>query len=133
MQEKINAKINHQKEKKQKYKGIEKELKDTGLSQISLNDKDTRSIILHRNVVNVGYCVQAGCDGKHNLFINNDTGTVNDTHVLSPMALDAKKLLGLKTMNVITDKGYTTGKHIDICSKNGITTLEDLCSFFDRI
>ena len=25
-------------------------------------------------------------------------------------------------MNTITDKGYTTGKQIDICSKNGITT-----------
>ncbi|MBL1279271.1 MAG: IS1182 family transposase [Fluviicola sp.] len=120
--EKINTKIEYQNTKKQKYQSIEKELKDTGQSQVSLNDPDARSVILHRNVVNVGYCVQAGCDGKHNLFINNDTGTVNDTHALSPMALDAKKLLGLETMNVITDKGYTTGKHIDICSKNGITT-----------
>jgi len=79
-------------------------------------------VVLHRNIINVGYCVQAGCDGKHKLFINNDTGTVNDTHSLSPMALDAKKLLKKEKMDVITDKGYTTGKHIDICSKNGITT-----------
>ncbi len=27
--------------------------------------------ILPRNVVNVGHCVQAGCDGKHKLFVNN--------------------------------------------------------------
>ena len=84
---------------------------------------DSRSVILHRNIINVGYCVQAGCDSKHNLFINNDTGTVNDTHALSPMALDAKKLLGLNHMNVLSDKGYTTGKHIDICTKNNITTF----------
>ena len=25
-------------------------------------------------------------------------------------------------MDVIADKGYTTGKHIDICDKNNITT-----------
>ncbi len=80
------------------------------------------AVVLHRNVVNVGYNTQAGCDGKHKLFINNDTGTVNDTHALSPMALDAKELLGVNAMDCITDKGYTTGKHIDICTKNNITT-----------
>lgn len=78
--------------------------------------------MLHRNVVNVGYNIQAGCDGKHKLFINNDTGTVNDTNALSPMALDAKQLLQVDTMDCITDKGYTTGKHIDICTQNNITT-----------
>lgn len=121
--EEILKKIAYQNSKKENYEHIEQQLKDTGVSQISLNDPDARSVILHRNVVNVGYCVQAGCDGKHNLFINNDTGTVNDTHALSPMALDAKSLLGLEAMNVITDKGYTTGKHIDICTKNNITTF----------
>lgn len=121
-QKQINAKIDYQKEKKQNYQGIEQKLKESGESQISLTDPDAKSVILHRNVVNVGYCVQAGCDSKHNLFINNNTGTVNDTHALSPMALDAKELLKVDQIDVITDKGYTTGKHIDICTKNGITT-----------
>jgi len=67
--------------------------------------------------------VQAGCDAKYKLFINNDTGTVNDTNALSPMALDAKKLLQLDTMNVITDKGFTTAQHIQICTNNNITTF----------
>ncbi len=118
----VVQKIEYQQTKKENYKHLEKQLQDSGQSQISLTDPDARSVVLHRNIINVGYCVQAGCDGKHNLFINNDTGTVNDTHALSPMALDAKKLLGVETMNVLTDKGYTTAKHIDICSKNGITT-----------
>jgi len=122
LKKKIEQKIDYQQTKKENYKHLEKQLNDSGQSQISLTDPDARSVVLHRNIINVGYCVQAGCDGKHNLFINNDTGTVNDTHALSPMALDAKKLLGVETMNVLTDKGYTTGKHIDICTKNGITT-----------
>jgi len=75
----------------------------------------------YRNIINVGYNVQAGCDAKHKLFVNNDTGTVNDTHALSPMALDAKELLGLESMRTLTDKGYTTAKHLEICTKNGIT------------
>jgi hypothetical protein len=81
-------------------------------------------------VVNVGYNIQAGCDSKHKLFVNNDTGTVNDTNALSQMALDAKELLGIETMNTLTDKGYTTGKQIDICSKNGITTYSSPQSTF---
>ncbi len=119
----LKQKIDYQNKKKANYKRIEKQLKESGESQISLTDPDSKSVILHKNIVNVGYNIQAGCDSKHKLFINNDTGTVNDTHALSPMALDAKELLGVDTMNVLTDKGYTTGKHIDICTKNDITTF----------
>lgn len=120
--QKIEKKIEYQKTKKENYKALEKELKDSGETQISLTDPDARSVILHRNIVNVGYCVQAGTDSKYKLFINNSTGTVNDTNSLSPMALDAKKLLKLKSFDVITDKGYTTGKQIHICTENNITT-----------
>jgi len=120
--EEIEDKIQWQQEKKKEYQSIEKELKESGETQISKTDPDAKSVILHRNVVNVGYNVQAGCDSKYKLFINNDTGAVNDTHALADMALDAKALLGVEKMNSLTDKGYTTGVHIDTCSKNNITT-----------
>jgi len=116
----IESKIEYQNSKKERYQQIEKDLHDSGESQISLTDTDARAVVLHRNIVNVGYNVQAGCDAKHKLFINNDTGTVNDTHALSPMALDAKALLGVEHMDCLTDKGYTTGKHLHICEQNGI-------------
>ena len=120
--EKIQDKIAYQKSKKEGYRNIGQELRASGELQISLTDPDARSVVLHRNIVNVGYNVQAGCDAKHKLFVNNDTGTVNDTHALSPMALDAKQLLGVEKMRILTDKGYTTGKHLDMCAKNGIIT-----------
>ena len=121
LKKKIEQKIAYQQSKKEKYKHIEKQLNNSGQSQISLTDPDARSVVLHRNIVNVGYCVQAGCDDKHKLFVNNDTGTVNDTNALSYMAMDAKELLGVETMNTLTDKGYTTAKQLDKCTKNGIT------------
>ncbi|WP_196889889.1 IS1182 family transposase [Aureivirga sp. CE67] len=123
IKEEISSKIEIQKKRKEKYQAIEKQLIKSGESQISLIDSDARSVVLHRNIVNVGYCVQAGCDAEYKLFVNNSTGTVNDTHALSPMALDAKKLLEVKKMNVIADKGYTTGKHIAICDENQIQTF----------
>jgi len=121
LKKKIEQKIAYQQSKKERYKLIEKQLNNSGQSQISLTDPDARSVVLHRNIVNVGYCVQAGCDEKHKLFVNNDTGTVNDTNALSSMAIDAKELLGVEAMNTLTDKGYTTAKHLDKCTKNGIT------------
>jgi hypothetical protein len=89
-QQEIEDKITYQNIKKERYQSIEKQLQQSGQSQISLTDPDAKSVVLNRNIINVGYCIQAGCDSKHNLFVNNDTGTVNDTHALSPMALDAK-------------------------------------------
>lgn len=117
----IEQKITYQQSKKERYQQIEKQLNNSDQSQISLTDPDARSVVLHRNIVNVGYCIQAGCDNKYKLFVNNDTGSVNDTNALSPMAIDAKELLGVETMNTLTDKGYTTAKHLDKCVKNGIT------------
>ena len=118
----VEQKIETQKKRRKQYKKIEKELQQSGETQLSTNDPDARSVVLHRNVVNVGYNIQAGCDGKHKLFVNNDTGRVNDTHALADMALDAKELLQVEKMDTLTDKGYTTGLHIDTCTKNGITT-----------
>ena len=37
------------------------------------------------------------------------------------MALDAKRLLGVESMDTLTDKGHTTAKHLEICTDNGIT------------
>ena len=119
--ETIEDKIAYQQSKKEKYEHIEKQLQESGEAQISLTDPDAKAVVLHRNIVNVGYNIQAGCDARHKLFTNNDTGTVNDTHALSPMALDAKALLGVENMRTLTDKGYTTAKHLDICTHNGIT------------
>jgi len=117
----VAQKIKYQKTKKETYRHIEKQLNESGQSQISLTDPDARSVVLHRNIINVGYCVQAGCDQKHKLFVNNDTGTVNDTNALSSMAIDAKELLDVETMNTLTDKGYTTAKQLEKCTKNNIT------------
>ena len=88
----LEQKIAIQQKRRKEYKTIEKELIDSGETQISKTDPDAKSVILHRNVVNVGYNIQAGCDAKHKFFVNNGTGRVNDTHALAEMALDAKAL-----------------------------------------
>ena len=119
----INDKIKHQEAKKKNYKAIEQELKDTGQKQISKVDPDAKAVVLHRNIVNVGYNIQAGCDAKHKLFVNAQTGAVNDTHALADMAIEAIELLGVEKMNTLSDKGYTTGEELQKCKENNITTF----------
>jgi len=119
----IQQKIEERKEKQSKYLQVEKDLKSSGEDQISLTDPDSRSVILHRNIVNVGYNIQASSDSKHKLLVEYDTGDVNDTHALAPMALQTKEILGVENMNALADKGYHTGEQLQQCLENNITTF----------
>lgn len=112
-----------QEAKKDNYLAIEQEIKNSGEKQISKVDPDAKAVVLHRNIVNVGYNIQAGCDAKHKLFVNAQTGSVNDTHALADMAIEAKELLQKNHLNTLSDKGYTTGAELQRCKDNNITTF----------
>lgn len=118
----LEAKINERKEKQESYKKISSELKESGEEQISLTDKDSRAVILLRNIVNVGYNIQSSSDAKHKLLVWYDTGSVNDTRALASMAIQTKELLQREHLTVLADKGYHTGEQIDKCGLNNITT-----------
>jgi hypothetical protein len=105
-------KIQQQKQKRENYKAVKNALKESGEEQISLTDPDAKAVILHRNIVNVGYNIQASVDAKNKLLVEFDTGDVNDTHALSTMALASKDLLKVDHLNTLADKGYHTLKQI---------------------
>ncbi|GLR18245.1 transposase [Portibacter lacus] len=75
----IENKIAERKVKKAHYEQIERELEQSGEAQISLVDPDAKAVILHRNIVNVGYNVQMVSDEKNKMIIHADAGSVNDT------------------------------------------------------
>ena len=118
----LQKKIDHQEMKKQDYNLLEKRLKDSGQSQISLTDPDAKSVVMHRNIINVGYNIQAVSDQKNKLLVYADTGSVNDTHALAPIAKNSKKLLEKNSITAIADKGYNTGEQLQACRDNDITT-----------
>ena len=118
----LEQKIAERREKQVHYQQIKTQLKQSGKEQISLSDPDARAVILHRNIVNVGYNIQAASDAKHKLLVEFDTGDVNDTHALSGMAIASKQLLDVEKLNVLADKGYHTGEEIQNCEAENITT-----------
>ena len=119
---KLEEKVAYQESKKERYEELEKQIETSGQEQISTTDPDSRGVILHRNIVNVGYNVQAVSDAKHKLLIHADTGNVNDTHDLASMAIKAKEILGVETVKVLADKGYHTGAQLKECEQNNIET-----------
>src|SRR4030043_1166539 len=119
----LKAKLEERKEKQAKYERIQKELESSDQEQISTTNPDSRSVVLLRNIINVGYNVQASSDSKHKLLVEYDTGDVNDTHALAPMALKTKEILGVENMNALADKGYHTGEQLKQCAENNITTF----------
>lgn len=118
----LEKKLTERKGKQDFYKKVQKDLMAGDEEQISLTDPDSKAIVLHRNIVNVGYNIQASSDSKHKLLAGYDTGDVNDTHALAKMAKAAKELLKTGHLNVVADKGYHTGEQLRQCGENGITT-----------
>jgi transposase len=119
----LEAKLEERKDKQAKYTNIQKELKSSNQEQISVTDPDSRAVVLLRNIINVGYNIQTSSDSKHKLLVEYDTGDVNDTHALAPMAMQTKERLGIESMNVLADKGYHTGAQLQQCVENNITTF----------
>ena len=117
----IEKKIEQKNQQKKKYQNIKQQLSEQNQEQISLTDPDARAVVLHRNIVNVGYNIQASVDAKHKLLVECDTGEVNDTRALAPVAIATKELLKVESMNTLADKGYHTGEQLKQCDEHNIT------------
>ncbi len=120
-------KLENNKQKKENYQSICKQLKEITDAQISTTDPDSRAVVFQRNSVKVGYNIQAASDSKNKLLIAADTGDVNDTKALAVMVEKAQQNIGgLEDgveMNVLADKGYHSGREIKACEELGVTTL----------
>lgn len=122
-----NTKLHHNKQKKENYQNISRQLKDSGDGQISTTDPDSRAVVFQRNSVKVGYNIQAGSDSKHKLLVAADTGDVNDTKALAVMVAKIQENLGELDegveMNVLADKGYHSGRELKACEELGVNTF----------
>lgn len=119
----IVKKIARQKSNRKKYKRIEKQLKESGLDQISTTDPDARSMILHGSVIEIAYNTQTVADDKHNLIVDYQVTNNNDRKALFPMSQKAKAALDVDELTVLADKGYHNGEQITACEKEQITTF----------
>ncbi|GAA4072708.1 IS1182 family transposase [Flavobacterium cheonanense] len=119
----IQQKIERLQQNKIKYELLEEQLIQSGEPQVSTTDSDARALLVQGQVVEVSYNIQAAVDSKHNLVVATHTINRNDKNALSAIALETKENLELETFTVLVDKGYHTGREIDTCKQNDITTI----------
>lgn len=118
----LESKIKSQQTRRKKYEQLDKELKSSNDTQISLIDKDARALMLTRHISVVGYAIQAASDSKYKLFVHSHIGASTDPRELSTAALEVQQLLNLKSFNTLSDAGYTTGDQLEACKQSGIRT-----------
>jgi hypothetical protein len=117
LQEKLKA----LQERRQEYEGYLKYLQESGETQLSLTDPESRLMKLHGDK-KVCFNAQIAVDAKHHLIVADDvTNEVNDLEQLAPMAKAAKEALEVGTLDAAADAGYHNGVEVVECEANGIT------------
>ena len=123
--EKIAQGLAKLKERGIKYDTLQEQLNNTTDKQISTTDKDSRSIIIVKNIVEVAYNVQNAVDDKHNLIVHTQATNTNDGKALHKAAIQAKENLQLQKQNslmLLADKGYHTGAELQQCQQENMIT-----------
>jgi transposase len=119
----VQQKLGILKERKQKYEQLNKQLRESGDTQISTTDRESRSLAINDNTAEVSYNIQAVSDSKHSLIVEFDTINESDQGQLSPMASKAMHTLEVEQITVTADKGYHVGKQLATCKEQNITTI----------
>ncbi|HLE03679.1 MAG TPA: transposase, partial [Anaerolineales bacterium] len=121
--EELREKIEAMKGRRAKLREMQGQLKESGQSQISLTDPDSRAMPVGGGEATlVGFNVQLSVDAKHKLIVDHDvTHEVTDLGLLSRMAKSAKEALGVDAIDVVADRGYYDGKEVKACLQEGIT------------
>ena len=119
----LKEKITKLKEQMRRLHALKAQMLATPDQQISLTDPDARSMATSgRGSGVVGYNVQVAVETTNHLIITH--GVINegsDRAQLSPVAKEAKTVLGVEYLDAVADRGYFSGKEILECENAGIT------------
>ncbi len=118
----IHEKLEQLKGIREKYQHYEDQLIESGESQKSLTDPDSRMMKVKGNGKDVCFNAQTAVDSKHKLVSDFDvTNEVNDLKQLSNMSNKAKEASGVNNLEVVADAGYFKRDEIRKCAENNIT------------
>jgi transposase len=119
----IEDEINKLDERKTAYRELEDKLKESGESQISLSDPESRQIMVRNNITEVAYNIQSTVDSKHNIPIDYKVTNENDSKAMGNMVQRAKSILGTSDFTVLYDKGFHTGSELKTAQDLGVETI----------
>ena len=115
----LQAKLALLQERRAHHQDRQKQLAQSGQTEISLSDPDSRG---QKKVV-VGYNVQIAVDAKHDLIVEPEVvQDQNDLGQLHPMASAAKAALIVANLLVVADTGYHEAVQLEKCEQADIET-----------
>ncbi len=107
---------------KAELEALQKTLNESGETQVTLTDPDSRLMTTGKHGNDVSYNVQIAVDAKHKLIVASElTNEANDLRQLKTMAQAAKETLGVERLNVTADKGYDNETQIAECEQHDIS------------
>lgn len=121
--EEIEKKIEKHQHHKKGYQELAQQLKETGQTQISTSDPESRMIMMRNNIAEVCYNIQATVDAQNCIPIDYKVTNENDSKAMSGMLRRAKTILGHNNFTALYDKGYHTGSEFTYAENLGIETL----------
>jgi len=119
----LKIKLKKKKKRAEGYREIENQLKESGESQVSTSDPDSRQMIIRNNITEVAYNVQTTVDAKNNLLIDYNVTNSNDSKAMGNMLQRAKSILRTNEFTALYDKGYHTGSEFKIAHDLNVNTL----------
>jgi transposase len=119
----IEKEIEKQNERKDFYNDLSKQLLETGETQISLSDPESRQMITRNNITEVAYNIQSTVDDKNNLAIDYKVTNENDSKAMGAMLRRAKTILNTTDFTGLYDKGFHTGSEIKTAIEMGINIM----------
>jgi hypothetical protein len=119
----IEDEINKQQKRKDNYRNLEKQLKESGEPQISISDPESRQIATRNNITEVAYNVQTTVDAKHNIPIDYKVTNENDSKAMGNMVQRTKSILRTNEFTVLYDKGFHTGSELKTAQDLGVETI----------
>ena len=109
----------------QRLKHIGEQLAESSDGQVSLTDRDARSMATSgRGTGMVGYNVQAAVDAKHHMIVTHEVTNVgHDRTQLFSISKQTREAIGTENLTVLADRGYFKGEEILECEGAGINAL----------
>ena len=119
----IEKAMEQQNKRKDFYNDLTKQLEETGQTQVSTSDPDSRQMITRNNITEVAYSAQTTVDDKHNIPIDYKLTNENDSKAMGGMARRAKTILGKNDFTLLYDKGYHTGSEFAYAHAHGVEVM----------
>ena len=116
----IAAILNDLRARKEQYQGYAEELANSGQTQKSLTDPDSR-LMKANGKMDVCYNVQSAADSKNKMIIAFEvTNQVSDVNQAHPMSEQVQQILETKELTVVADAGYDSVQDIVACMDSGV-------------